>query len=200
MAYAILHLVPELHDYTLELAELEGPDSLRTEHLIYMVTLLGLVMFYGLEKSALRSRKNSEKHAFARRTSSMFWLHIASYAAYNGLIGYVLTQENRSILSLLSFLVGIGLHFVVNDHSLHAHHQELYRRYGRWCLSVAVLAGCTYGLLTNIHPILTAVSTAFLSGGILLNSFKEELPAERESHFGAFVTGTLVYAAITLVS
>lgn len=44
----------------------------------------------------------------------------------------------------------------------------------------------------------TAATVAFLAGGILLNTFKEELPRERESKFWTFAAGTLLYAALLL--
>ena len=44
-----------------------------------------------------------------------------------------------------------------------------------------------------------ALLFAFLAGGIVLNVLKEELPAERESRFSAFVLGAAGYAAILLL-
>ena len=45
---------------------------------------------------------------------------------------------------------------------------------------------------------LVAVVVAFLSGGIVLNVLKEELPAERESRFAAFAGGAAAYSALLL--
>ncbi|MFP4518366.1 MAG: hypothetical protein ACLFQ5_02820 [Oceanicaulis sp.] len=39
---------------------------------------------------------------------------------------------------------------------------------------------------------------AFLSGGVVLDTIKEELPKERESNVFAFPAGTLVYGALLL--
>lgn len=43
-----------------------------------------------------------------------------------------------------------------------------------------------------------AVLIAFLSGGIVLNVLKEELPRERESRFWALALGAAIYTAILL--
>ncbi|MFW6299806.1 MAG: hypothetical protein ACOC20_02655 [Oceanicaulis sp.] len=39
---------------------------------------------------------------------------------------------------------------------------------------------------------------AFLSGGVVLDTIKEELPKEHESNVFAFPAGTLVYGALLL--
>lgn len=54
---------------------------------------------------------------------------------------------------------------------------------------VAVVAPPTSTLLVN-------VITAFLGGAILLNVFVHELPPDRHSSFGWFVTGLAVYAVL----
>lgn len=43
-----------------------------------------------------------------------------------------------------------------------------------------------------------AVLMAFLSGGIVLNVLKEEIPGERHSRFWAFAAGIAGYAAVLL--
>ncbi|MDI6875604.1 MAG: hypothetical protein QMC96_02385 [Methanomicrobiales archaeon] len=46
---------------------------------------------------------------------------------------------------------------------------------------------------------LIAVLTAFLVGGIIPNTLKEELPEGRESRFIPFLPGALIYAVLLLV-
>ncbi|WP_153555577.1 ZIP family transporter [Roseimaritima sediminicola] len=195
VAYAILHLLPELQKYHEALSEVGSRLSLPGEHVIYVLTLFGLVAFYGLEKFAAKSKGRAHSDT---ENAGVFWLHIGSYSVYNALIGYLLVREDRSLRSLLLFFVGIGLHFVVNDHGLWQHHKQTYRRFGRWMLSAAIMLGWLVGIATEIHEAITASVIAFLAGGILLNTFKEELPEERESRFWAFSLGALGYALILL--
>lgn len=196
VAYAIVHLLPELQANAPIIEKWGGNRSVVDERSIYAVALLGLIGFYGLERSAQqRSSTASDGQAAGQR---LFWLHIASYGSYNGLIGYLLVQEDRNTVELLLYFVAIGLHFLVNDHGLQQHHQQRYRRIGRWLLSGAILIGCIAGLFTRFPPFVTAAVTALLSGGILLNTFKEELPAERESRFWAFALGAVLYAGVLL--
>ncbi|EMI16843.1 putative membrane protein [Rhodopirellula maiorica SM1] len=197
VAYAFVHLLPELQQHHEILRTTIAANSFQSlaEHLLWLMVLSGLVLFYGLEKLAIRSKTKS-----GESTTPAFWLHIVSYAIYNALLGYLLVREDRGLRSLSFYLVGIGLHFLVNDHGLRQHHRQRYHRAGRWILSAAVLAGWGVGVSTELHEAWTASTIAFLSGGILLNTFKEELPEERESRFWAFALGAFSYAGLLLVA
>jgi hypothetical protein len=186
VAYAAVHLLPELEEHRRVLAGTVQRGA-------YLLTLAGILTFYGLEKLA-----RGKSDTGGGTTSAVFWLHIGSFAVYNALIGYALTSEERELGSLLLFVFALGLHFVVNDYGLRQHHRELYLRRGRWIISAAVFLGWLIGALAAIPAAATAVVVGFLAGGILLNTFKEELPEERESRFWWFVLGAAVYAAVLL--
>jgi hypothetical protein len=195
VAYAIVHLLPELqgHHEVLRKATANVGYTWLAEHLLWLLVLLGLVVFYGLEKAALYSKGSSQENS-----RNIFWLHIVSYGVYNALLGYLLVQEDRGVRSLVLYLIGIGLHFLINDYGLRQHHKKRYRHVGRWVLSASILVGWAVGVSTAHHEALTASVIAFLAGGILLNTFKEELPQERESRFWAFAVGAFGYAFILL--
>lgn len=200
VAYVFLHLLPELSEHQETLAEATTNIVGFLENHVYLLALLGLVIFYGLERAAKKSRKGepgSTEHADA--TSGVFWIHTVSFAVYNALIGYLLLHRfDEGLTELLLFFVAMGLHFVVNDYGLREHYKHLYHNIGRWVLAAAILAGWTIGLVTEISEVALATLIAFLSGGIILNVLKEELPEERESRFGAFALGASAYAALLL--
>jgi zinc transporter ZupT len=198
VAYVFVHLLPELSEAqeTITDATLNGLAFL--ERHVYLVALLGLVIFYGLERMALRSR-NRDAHPAGRTENMVFWLHISSFAVYNGLIGYfLLHREDEGLSNLILFSIAMLLHFVVNDYGLREHHKELYRSRGRWVLVAAIAAGWFLGLVLEVSELVLAVLLAFIAGGVILNVLKEELPEERESRFSAFLLGTVVYTLILL--
>ncbi|QDU80759.1 ZIP Zinc transporter [Polystyrenella longa] len=197
VAYAIVHLMPELqkHHEVLRKTTADKGYNLIAEHLLWLLVLTGLVVFYGLDKAAIRSKRQSQE-----TSNQVFWLHIVSYAIYNALLGYLLVREDRGLQSLVLYLIGIGLHFLVNDHGLRQHHKERYSQVARWVLSAAILVGWVVGVSTKLHEALTASVMAFLAGGILLNTFKEELPEERKSRFWAFALGAGGYAIILVAN
>ena len=50
--------------------------------------------FYGLEKSALRSRSRNQEAGNRDVTeTTIFWLYIVIFAVYNALIGYLLVHR-----------------------------------------------------------------------------------------------------------
>jgi hypothetical protein len=222
VAYVFVHLLPELQAGQEEIRRAGGLGMRWLENHVYVVALLGLSVFYGLERAAKRDRSrrattneysNDCADAFGRNAEKtekdkpeegsasawVFWLHMASYSIYNALIGYLLIhREEPDVRSLLFFASAMGLHFLTNDYGLREHHNKMYDHIGRWILAGAVLIGWGIGRMTEIDDAALAVIFAFLGGGIILNVLKEELPDERESNFGAFASGVVIYALMLL--
>jgi hypothetical protein len=166
------------------------------ERHVYLVALVGFVVYYGLERFVrceLSGRIGTE--------AGVFWLHVGSFAAYNMLVGYLLVhREAPGVGSLLAFAVAMALHFLVNDFGLRQQHRDAYAHAGRWVLATAVLAGTALGLLVRVGEPAPAMLFAFLAGRIVLNTIKEELPEERESRFWAFALGAGAYAGVLLLA
>jgi zinc transporter ZupT len=195
IAYVFIHILPELMESQLYLNE-----TLRSqiEVEIFLMTLIGLVVFYSLERLVMRTRTSGRVGESNR--SSTFWLHTGSFAVYNAIIGYLLVhREAETWQGLVLYVIAIGLHFVVNDFGLRQHHQKQYTDVVRWVLSSAILAGWLIGILTEIDELELGLMFAFISGGIILNTLKEELPEERESRIEAFVAGVIFFTVLLLL-
>lgn len=200
VAYIFVHLLPELGEAQETLAREVGRTLAVLEHHVYLLALIGLAVFYGLERLATRSRREQREKGEEDRTSrGVFWIHIASFAMYNALIGYVLGEREDEPVRLALFAVAMMLHFFVNDYGLREHHKKLYHHTGRWILAAAVLAGWAFGVAFVVSDLVLLVPLAFLGGGIILNVLKEELPEERESRFWAFAVGLTAYTLLLLV-
>ena len=200
VAYVFVHLLPELNEAQEALGDVGvGTVPFLDSH-AYLLALVGLAVFYGVERRSHRSRRRQREEKGVDATSpGVAWPAIASYALYNALIGYLLVQRHdRGLVNLVLFSVAIGVHFVVNDQSLREHHRDLYHRRGRWIVAAAVVGGWAVGASTEISEAAVALVIAFLAGGIMLNVMKEELPEERESRFGAFAAGAAGYAVLLL--
>lgn len=193
VAYVFVHILPELQAGAATVEEQTALVSSVFERHIYLVALLGFVVFFGLERFVQHEGAQAEPGQGA----GVFWVHVGSFAAYNALIGYLLIHRDEpGVASLLIFAAAMALHFLVNDVGLQQHHRETYTHRGRWVLAGGVLAGTAVGLLVDIGEVLLASLFAFLAGGIVLNTIKEELPEERESHFWAFAFGAAAYSAL----
>jgi zinc transporter ZupT len=197
VAYVFVHVLPEIDEYR-EPMDQHALLGLPTEKEVYLVTMLGFVVYYGLERLAQRS---ADEALDDRPSPGIFRLHVGAYAAYNGIVGYLLFhQETPGVSNLLLFAFALGLHFLLNDVSLEEQHEEVYHRVGRWVLACAVLIGAAVGALTELDRATLGLLFAFLSGGIVLSVVREELPAEREGKFWSFTAGVGLYTAVLLVT
>lgn len=201
VAYVFVHLLPDLSEAQESLAEMaEGGLGFLERH-VYLLALVGLVVFYGLERAAKGSR-NTRRDVETRDASSsgVFWVHVASFTAYNVLLGYLLhsqgAEEGRQFVTL--FAIAMGLHFITTDFGLREHYSASYDRVARWVFSVALATGWAVSLIGEVSERVRAILLAFIAGGVVLNVLKEELPEERESRFWAFAIGAGCYAALLL--
>jgi hypothetical protein len=200
VAYVFIHLLPELQ--VAQVIVSESPNAFLDfiEHHIYLIALMGLSIFYGLEWMVRQSaRQQSQGQNRVQSETKIYWLHIGSFAANNVLIGYLLVHRGESDMrSLVLFVIAMGLHFLVNDNALNDHHEDDYARRGRWILAAAILIGWMLGYLIKLPELYIYMLLAFLAGGIILNVLKEELPDEGQSDFRAFIIGVVAYTALLL--
>ena len=199
VAYVFVHLLPELHILQTSLMENDKLPFF-VEKYLFIMALAGVILFYGLEKAIIRFQEKSASDENMAIEDSIFWWHIGIFAAFNILIGYYfhnqLAVEGTS--SFLTFLA-LGFHFLTNDYSLLQHHEEMYHDTGRWIMAGAVAVGWGIGFIITVPTIISSALFAFLAGAIIVNSFKEELPENKESNFGFFLIGTALYTILVLV-
>ncbi len=201
VAYVFVHILPEFAHHQHEFDVRGGPLGLldRSERHVYFVALVGLAAFYGLELLARRygSRAGDRRD----RAIRVFWLHLASFALFNVLIGYLLLDRgDPGLIGLLTYAVAMAMHFVVADQGLREQFHPAYDQVGRWILAVAPLVGWLLGIGIDVPPLAVSALFAFLAGGIVLNVLKEELPERRHSHYSAFALAAGLYAALLLAT
>lgn len=203
VAYVFVHLLPELAEHQEVIGERARDAGLlgAIESHAYLIALLGLGLFYGVERFARSGggwRSGGEKE---ETPLGVFWAHLGAFALYNVLIGYLLlNREETGLRGLIIYGVAMSLHFIVNDQGLRQHHGQTYQRYGRWLLAAAPVAALLLGLVTNVSALLLSALFAFLAGGVILNVLKEELPEDRGSRFSAFALGATCYSALLLLT
>lgn len=196
IAYIFLHLLPELGAYQDRFAENIGNMSWWGSKYVYAIALVGLVIFYGLER-LVKMKKNSSDAAINR---NVFWLHISTYFIYNFIIGYLLISETAIDLKETSFFfIAMAFHFIVNDFSLIQDHKEMYLKHGRWFVTSAIILGGIVASFSSLHEHLLIIMFGLVSGSVVLNVLKEELPEERKSRFWAFCTGALFYSLLLIL-
>ncbi|MFT9598279.1 hypothetical protein [Mesobacillus sp.] len=203
VAYVFIHLLPELnkHNQVLD-RSIESAALKFFENHTYIVAMIGLAVFYGLERMVKTSKKKQQKkNNLDRASKGVFWIHIVSFFLYNSLIGYLLLHgEQETISGLIFYFIALSVHFITSDHALREAHKEIYDRIGRWLLAAAILTGWVIGIAWKVNENIIAVLFALLAGGVILNVMKEELPEERESDFWAFSAGLAGYTLLLMLA
>lgn len=199
-SYVFVFLLPELNNYQKMLeSSLDNKILVLLEDHIYMVAMLGLVVFYGLEILVRKIRDVDDCSEDAEASMTIFNIHIGSFFIYNAIIGYLMIRgEYEGFLGHFIYFIAMSVHFITNDWSLRASHKDVYDRYGRWLLSFAVLIGWAVGAFLDIREVVVSLLAAFIAGGIILNVMKEELPENRKSNLPAFLFGVVSYTALIL--
>lgn len=200
VAFVLLYLLPELAGRQKEIERSTVEPRLEfIEHHVYLLALVGISAFYGLERIAkTMCQRHGLMKAEDRSRERVFWAHLASFSVYNLAIGYMLTDEARSLQDRALFFVAMALHFLVIDFSLRDHYKHVYHNKGRWLLAGAVVLGCAIGIFVDIPDVVMSVAIAFIAGGIVLNALKEELPEEKQSRFWPFLLGATLYATVAV--
>ncbi len=195
VAYVFVHVLPELKEGQEVLKQSDYFNFIKFfESHAYFIAMLGLMIFYGLEK-LVKTSKYKSRDGSKERNLGIFYIHIFSFAIYNALIGYLLVhREDHSIQGLGFYVIAMGLHLIVNDIGLREHHEHIYDHIGRWILGFSLFMGWLVGINTEITEPAIVALFSFLAGGVILNVLKEELPAERDSRFWPFALGALLYA------
>jgi hypothetical protein len=102
-------------------------------------------------------------------------------------------------MPLVLYGTAMAMHFFSNDFGLRRDHERLYDRRGRWALAVSVLVGWGLGATVDVPEQGVIALFSFLSGAVVLNVLKEELPEERKSRFLPFLAGAATYGALLVV-
>ncbi len=202
VAYIFLDLLPSLADGQRLIDESGILPGL--ERHVFILALVGFTVAFWVETETRRSRRRQRQAGSVDVTGDgTFWLSVLSFVALNASIGYIVANPgDETVEPLWLFTLAMGLHFVVNDHALTEHHGDRYRKWGRWLLVAALLGGWIAGMVPALEVPSGALALllAYISGGVLLNVLRHELPdTDRTADVVAFAVGAGVYGALVLM-
>ena len=192
-------VLPELASQNEALRQAAAGESFFDEQRIYLLALLSFVVMYGIEHIVL-SRHEQRREAVARKErDAVYRLHLAGFAAYSGLIGYLLVERaERGHAALAVYAFAMAIHFVVVNHALAEEHDDVYRRHGHWVLAASVVAGWALGTTAVLSEAAFARLFALLAGGVVITSLRAELPDDRHGRFWPFCLGAVIFAVVLL--
>ncbi len=189
IAYVFVDLLPKLSESDAFVKEKLWELFPYFEHHVYIMALLGFILFFIVDRSK----------AIVRNQSAYFLLSLSSYALFNFLVGYaVVNKDNPEVQPLILFTIAMGLHYFMNDYTLSMAHGDEYRHVGKWILILSLFLGWLVGFWVELSETGVALVSAFIGGGVIMNVTRHELPEENPNSLGAFLMGTFVYTAILL--
>jgi len=199
IAYVLLGILPKLAEKQESLTS--GVDTgVRgfLEHHIYIVAMIGLVLYYGISRIAVYEEAGESSQFPLRRRLAMISTVIA-YAAYSLLIGYLITERHRfGLFSTTLITLGMGALFLVSDHSLQKKWPLAYDRRIRWILTVSLLSGWVLAILHEASPNVVALWYALLAGMMLITNIGEKMSLEQGGSYLAFLLGVAAFTAMLL--
>lgn len=201
IGYVFLEIFPELSHAQEELQHSSIPWLAYLENHVYLLALLGLLVFYGLDILATTSRRfNRVENDIDSSGPAVFWIHMVAFTVLNIIFGYLLqNMMDHSLMRCILYFVAVALHFFIIDHGLREHHKTPYDKRGRWVLTAAIMVGAIAGKATHLNEAAISIVWSFLAGSIILHILTRELPEERKSCFGSFVGGIALYTGLLLL-
>ncbi len=202
VSYTFVHVLPALHE--IRAIHTKSPADFYMvipEYSVYLWTMAGFMVFYGLETMAARPRQGPENSAGYGGSEGPWhpWVHISGFAVYAWLLTYMMVWTGKSILTLWLFAVAMGMHILPIACSLSSQYQAVYDRRGAFLLALASMAGWASSLALDIpRPILLNL-VAVVAGGVIVNAAIAELPKEKEGRYWYFLAGAAVYTALLLI-
>ena len=197
LSYVFLHLMPELavsgnkiaHNFlgdlkiNLEIVEVS----------FFLVVLIGLLLLFVVdvltEEAALPKKFN-------------FGIHLL----YNTTISYIYAFSLHEVVrggSIYAFIYTLTLstHIFAGDRLILEFHQDFYRKKFKWVSFSAVLLGLINSFqFPTISTFGLELTFAFLSGGVLLNTFLEELPKKSLINLRWFLSAVVLTSTLIFLS
>ncbi len=197
VAYVFLQMLPDLVEYNKPIGEyLIKSDWLTpfTELLIYIVALIGFLIYYGFDLAAERYRDEGHDDNLVYR------LHLSMFCLYNFLITYTMSlRAAASLTATILFTTAMALHFVLTDQKFCRFYTIRFDHFGRFLLIAALLFGWIFSVIFDpVNVLVVAFMVAFLAGSVLLNVFREELSLASITSYVWFALGAFVVSGILL--
>lgn len=196
VAYVFVQLLPELADGGRSLTELPISDYAPTpivESGLFLLALVGMLVIYSLDVAADSGRGSSRM---------LYRAHMAVFALINVIYAYTMPSLlTTGIDYAVLFTLAIGAHVLLADRTLARSHPDLFRHEDRWIGILGVVVGFALAaVFPPVSELTLAVATALLGGGLLMTTFREELPVASKARLLWLLVGAGVMTALLLTA
>jgi hypothetical protein len=194
VAYVFVQLLPELAEGGRSLTDLPIADFAPTpiiESGLFLIALAGMLIVYSLDVIADSGRGS---------TRWLYRVHMITFAVINAIYAYTMPSLlTTGVDYAVLFTVAIAAHTLLVDRTLARAHPDLFRHEDRWIGIAGVVIGLTIAAaLPPVDELTLAVATALLGGGLLMTTFREELPLASKARLVWLLGGAVVMTVLLL--
>lgn len=195
-AYVFVQVMPELAEGGRSLSTLDIVDFAPTplvESGLFLIALIGMIALYSLDVLS-DSGKTS--------TRTLYRIHLLAFGVLNVIYGYTMPfLVTTGVVYAVLFTVAIAAHMLLSDRTLARAHPEHFRHQDRWMGTLGIVGGIVLAvLLPPASELALAIPTAFLGGGLLMTTFRDELPAASKVRLPWLVSGAAAMAGVLVIS
>ena len=193
ISYIFLHLMPEL--------ALKGKHNIESlkisseflEVSFFFVALLGLLILFVVDALSETSKIPKENN---------FKLNLIYNIAITYLYAFTLPEVvKEGIFYSILYTFTLSAHVFSSDRVIFRFHEKFYKSKYRWIGFSAVLLGIFHSLTVESNSsIQLDYAFAFLSGGVLLNTFLEELPKKNILNLKWFLSAIMLTSSSILIT
>lgn len=191
--YVFIHMLPQVAHGQF-LLEVEFPDVHFTgsQYSMYVVALIGFIFFYMFDSFLTHTRRLPTDEYRSPDELAFYWTNVLFIILYNMLIGYVVgSYEQGSSSFRLIYAIAYSLHFIAIKFGIYHLYPRRYKAQARYPIVLGLFLGYFIGFIVELDPLLLAINEALLTGAMILNVFKHELPNEQDSRSKSFIMGIL---------
>lgn len=184
VAYVFVELLPKLAEGQ---TKVDGSGLLPyLERHVYLFALVGLVAAFAAQRFTLTHEADRAP------------LAIVAPAVGGFLVGYSVVGDDPAIRPIALFTIALGLHYLIVDHGVASRYPGAYRRVGRYVVAAAVLLGGGVAAVVTLDTAVLALVLAVIAGGVILETFRHELPNAGAVNVAVFAASTAAYSALLL--
>ncbi len=193
IAYIFLHLLPELALKGKHNIESLNISSEFLEVSFFLVALLGLLILFVVDALSETSKIPKENN---------FKLHLIYNISITYLYAFTLPEVvKEGLFYSILYTFTLSAHVFSSDRVIFRFHEIFYKSKYRWIGFSAVLLGVLHSLTFEyIYSIQLDYAFAFLSGGVLLNTFLEELPKKNILNVKWFLSAIMLTSTSILIT
>ena len=202
ISFAFLVLLPKIAATQQALTAAATPGLYGyLEHHAYLVALVGLVLYFGLNIAVERLLVVPTRKPWKSTVTALVMAHASGMSGYFLLMGYLVAKtpsDQRAAVVLFTFAMAI--HLLSIDHGLRKKYGGLFDRVLCWVFASATALGGLIAAVTEVPYATFMLFNSFFAGMLIIATIKEKVPEAADAKVVPFLAGIFGYSVLLLLA